>query len=51
MSRVPGLDLTTETSRLVAAEHLLSEYLPNMLTKDRLELAITLRRIFDGEMS
>lgn len=42
-------DTTTELERLIAAEHLLAEHLPNVLMRDRMDLAITLRQIFNGE--
>lgn len=40
--------LTDETTRLIVAEHLLSEHLPNMRMMDRLQLVIDLRRVLEG---
>jgi hypothetical protein len=40
--------LTSETARLIAADALLAEHLPNMRSMDRIELVIELRKILEG---
>lgn len=48
MSRVPGLDLTTGAARLIAAEHLLSEYLPRVTSAEQLHIVQQIRDLLDG---
>lgn len=40
--------LTSETERLIAAEHLLAQHLPTMRSMDRIGLVIELRKILEG---